>query len=158
MPDESLLMLQAEVRCKLLRVLEGLDDKQARWAPPGLHNTILWHAGHSYVVAECLSLWAIERQPQVPAGWMELFSWDSRPAAVLASAWPPLAEVVRELKAQYERLRDIIAGLTPEQLAAPSAERDGAPVRYSILHALHDEACHTGEIWLLRKLYALAGP
>ncbi len=46
--DESLLLLLDEVRGKTLRLLQDVTGKDARWFPPGLHNHVLWHAGHSY--------------------------------------------------------------------------------------------------------------
>ena len=152
--DVTLVLLLDEVRGKTLAILEGLSQAQARWAPAGLHNSILWHAGHAYVVVEWLTLTALGRQPQMPPGWFDLFSWDSEPATTADDAWPQLQAVRGQLLEQHQRLRALIAGLSEEQLRSPSQERSGAPVRYSILHALHDEAGHGGEIWLLRKLLA----
>jgi hypothetical protein len=157
MPDPSLLMLLDEVRGKTLEVLAGVTDRQARWAPTGLQNTILWHAGHSYVATECLTMEAVGREPQLPAGWFETFSWESRPGKVSADRWPMLADVLAQLRAQHARLRAVIAELTEDQLDSPLRERPDTSVRYRILHALHDEACHTGEIWLLRKMQHAAG-
>ena len=50
--DTSLLLLLDEVRGKTLRVLKAVPSESTRWAPPGLQNTILWHAGHALVVVE----------------------------------------------------------------------------------------------------------
>jgi hypothetical protein len=47
MPDQSLLLLLDEVRDKTLQVLHAVDPRHARW-------TILWHAGHAYILAEWL--------------------------------------------------------------------------------------------------------
>jgi hypothetical protein len=153
MPDPSLLLLLDEVRGKTLLLLEGISQREARWAPQGLHNSILWHAGHCYVLAEWLALRAAGHEPQAPEGWYEVFSWDSRPALVAAGAWPQLADVVARLRNQHGRLRQAVQALSDEALSRPTPGR-GRPVRYYILHALHDEACHGGEIWLLRKMLA----
>src|SRR4051812_37761162 len=80
MPDASLLLLLDEVRGKTLRILDATPDEYALWAPPGLQNHILWHAGHSYVVVESLAMRALRRQAEIPEGWFEMFSWESRPA------------------------------------------------------------------------------
>ncbi|MBX6311429.1 MAG: DinB family protein [Isosphaeraceae bacterium] len=157
MSDPTLLILLDEVRGKTLRVLDGLTDAQARWAPPGLQNTILWHAGHSYVVVEWLTLKPLGREPHLPEGWHGMFSWDSRPAAVPADRWPPLAEVVGQLRWQHGRLRHLIAGLSAEQLAARVPDNPGRTIASAIVHGLHDEARHSGEISLLRKLQGLPG-
>lgn len=152
MADATLKMLLDEVRGKTLRRLEGLTEAEARWAPSGLQNSALWHAGHSYMVVEFLSMSALGLKPVLPDGWWDLFSWESRPGGVPADRWPSLETVVAELRAQRERLGSLIDGLDEEQLAAPNRRKPDQTVRYAILHGLHDEACHSGEIWLLRKL------
>ncbi len=152
MPDESLLLLFDEVRGKTLRLLDGVTDRQARWTPPGLHNHILWHAGHAYVLVESLVMESVGKRPQIPEGWFARFSWRSDPAQVSPDRWPRLAHVVAELSGQHQRLRRLIAGLDDGLLRGPTPGGRGRTVRYAIVHSLHDEACHSGEIWLLRKL------
>jgi len=88
--DQSLLLLLDEVRGKTLRLLQDVTGKDARWFPPGLHNHILWHAGHSYVLVESLAMEATGQQPDIPEGWFEMFSWKSDPARVAPDRWPPL--------------------------------------------------------------------
>jgi hypothetical protein len=157
MPDQTLLVLLDEVRGKTLQVLEGVSPEHARWAPPGLQNTILWHAGHSYFVVEWLTMQSLGQEPSAPDGWFEMFSWESRPATVPADRWPALESVVRELQAQQRRLRSLFASLTPEQLESNSPAYPDRSVRNWIVHGLHDEARHSGEISLLRKLLGVRG-
>jgi hypothetical protein len=157
MPDASLLVMLDEVRGKTLRVLHAVEPRHARWAPPGLHNTITWHAGHAYILAEWLTMRALGREPVIPDGWFALFSWESRPATVPDDRWPPLSEVVCRLEEQHRRLRRVIGALTDEQLGRPSAADPRHTVRRSILHGLHDEACHCGEMYLLLKMQQTAG-
>jgi DinB superfamily len=156
MRDESLLLLLDEVRAKTLHILKSVPVEHARWAPAGLQNTILWHAGHAYVLVEWLTMESLRRTPQIPDGWYEMFSWESQPARVPAERWPPLADVIHELEAQYARLRRLIGGLSEEQLDEQSARRSRRTVRSAILHALHDEACHSGEMYLLCKMQRAA--
>ena len=149
MADESLILLAKEVRGKTLRLLDGMSESDARYTPAGLNNTILWHAGHAMVVVEHLSVVpATGRTPAYPSGWFEMFSWASNPATV--SQWPALGEVVERLREQIMRLTSAIEALSPDQLAA--LRENGKSLRYSILHGLHDEADHQGEIHLLKKL------
>jgi hypothetical protein len=155
MSDASLLMLVGEVRRKTLRLLDGVSEPDARWTPQGLNNHILWNAGHVLVVVEHLSVaTATGQPPQYPAGWFEMFSWASKPARV--TDWPSLAQVTDRLVTQVQRLTSALEALSPAQLdqeiGEPPAPR--RPLRYSILHGLHDEACHQGEIHLLKKLIA----
>lgn len=152
MADKTLLMLLDDVRGKTLTVLQGLDDTHARWAPPGLQNSCLWHAGHAYVVTEFLTMKALDRDPVIPDGWLKMFSWESNPAHIAPESWPPLEELVSALAEQQQRLREVIGMLREEELNAPEPANPNRTVRYAIMHGLHDEARHSGEISLLRKL------
>ena len=153
--DPTLLLLLDEVRRKTLSRLEGVTDEQARFAPEGLQNSILWHAGHSYVVVEWLTMEALGAATNCPKGWFEIFSWTSRPGEVAPDRWPALREVVRELQLQHGRMHRLIENLSADVLDNPARDRPDVTVRHRILHALHDEACHSGEIWLLRKLQGI---
>src|SRR5580658_3850637 len=118
MADESLQLLLKDVRGKTLRILDDVTEQQARYAPPGLHNSILWHAGHSLVVVEHLRVSpATGKPPVLPDGWFDKFSWKSEPATV--KEWPKLSEVKAALIAQSERLAAAINGLSEEQLKQP---------------------------------------
>ncbi|MCU0878402.1 MAG: DinB family protein [Pirellulaceae bacterium] len=154
--DNSLLLLASEVRSKTLWLLEGLTDETARFTAPGLVNSILWHAGHVFVVVESLGVSPATGQPAaLPDGWFEAFSWDSDPRTV--THWPPVAEVAAALRDQLPRLTAAIAALTPQQLDQMIGPPDNAPLRYLLVHGLHDEANHQGEMWLLRKMLKRAG-
>jgi hypothetical protein len=152
MSDETLLLLAKDVRGKTLRILQDVTESQARFAPPGLNNTILWHAGHSLVVVEALSLApALGRAPAYPSDWFDKFSWTSTPATV--KEWPTLGDVKAKLAEQAEQLFGAISALSSSQLSQLTGDPSkGRTLRWSILHGLHDEAGHQGEIWLLKKL------
>jgi hypothetical protein len=152
MADKTLLMLLDDVRGKTLNELKDLDETHARWAPPGLQNSCLWHGGHAYMVTEFLTTRALGIPARMPEGWMKMFSWESNPAHVPPESWPPLAEVREALIGQHQRLRELVGGLSDEQLDAPEKGNPSRTVRYAILHGLHDEARHSGEISLLRKM------
>ena len=152
MPDETLLLLANDVRGKTLRLLDGVSDDVSLFAPPGLSNTMLWHAGHALVVVEHLALMPATGKPAAyPADWWDKFSWKSAPAAV--KTWPPLSDVAAALRDQLERLRSTLNGLSDQRLDAIVDPQRNRTLRYSIMHGLHDEAGHQGEIWLLRKLH-----
>jgi hypothetical protein len=152
MADKTLLMLWDDVRTKTLNDLKGLEEPQARWAPSNLQNSCLWHGGHSYVVTEFLTARALGIEPKLPENWLKMFSWESNPAHIAPEEWPPLDVVIDALKEQHERLRSLFESLTSEQLDAPEPGNPIRTVRYGILRGLHDEARHSGEIKLLRKL------
>jgi hypothetical protein len=152
MSDQTLLILTKEVRGKTLRILDQVTEDQARFSPPGLQNTILWHAGHSLVVVEHLSVSAATGKPPVyPDGWFDKFKWGGEPAKV--TSWPTLSEVKAKLIEQAERLTVAINALSEDQLSQITGDpAKNRTLRWSILHGLHDEAGHQGEMWLLKKL------
>jgi len=150
--DNSLALLADEVRRKTLWLLDGVGEPQARFAAPGLSNSILWHAGHALVVVESLCVApATGQAPELPLGWFEKFSWDSQPQTV--QDWPTLAEVTEALGQQLPRLIAAIRAATSEQLDQILGPPHDATLRYLIVHGLHDEGNHQGEIWLLRKMW-----
>jgi hypothetical protein len=153
--DETLVLLAKEVRGRTLRLIDGLTDADASFAAPGLKNTILWHAGHALVVVEHLSLAPLHGGTlEYPAGYHEVFSWKSDPTTV--KRWPEIAEVRGLLVAQLERLTSALARTSQEQLSTIIDPQRGRTLRFSVLHGLHDEAGHQGEIWVLKKLLARA--
>ena len=105
------------------------------------------------MVVEHLSIMPATGGPAAyPDGWFEKFAWKTEPAKV--KEWPALAEVKAQLRSQLSRLQEAIRALSPAQLDAIADPAKGRSLRYSILHGLHDEAGHQGEMYLLRKLYA----
>ena len=164
MTDPTLLELTKEVRWKTLKLLEGVTEQHAMYAPPGLANHILWHAGHSLIVVEqlaCGSLTTVTpgQAPPFPVAWIDLFRGGSNPVAV--TAWPALSEIVAALTAQRTRLIGLLDALSNTGPDALDRIIGPAPrnrtLRGMIVHALHDEAGHQGEIHLLKKLSAMKG-
>ncbi|MEA2734409.1 MAG: hypothetical protein QOE14_860, partial [Humisphaera sp.] len=100
MTDATLILAAKEIRGKTLKLLDGLTDEQARFAAPGLTNSILWHAGHGVMLMEHLGIMPLtgSQQTGYPAGWFEKFSWKSTPATV--TNWPTLEEVRSQLMQQ----------------------------------------------------------
>jgi hypothetical protein len=154
MSDSTLLTLLDEVRGKTLRLLAVVGERESLWSPPGLHNSIRWHAGHCYVVVEALCAKALEKEPTYPPRWFELFSWESRPEQTNPKDWPSLQTIIGQLHGQHARLLRDLTLLSSQELSTTPPDRDGASVRRQIVHALHDEAAHGGEIWLLQKMLA----
>jgi hypothetical protein len=153
MEDATLLMLANEVRGKTLRLLNDVTPELSRFTGhDGLNNSILWHAGHAVVVVEHLAIVpAVNRIPEYPVGWGEIFGAGSKPATV--TIWPSLNEVVAVLSEQLGRLQDAIRLSTPSRIDQVIDADRNRTLRYSILHGLHDEAIHQGEMLLLKKMW-----
>ena len=153
MADATLILMAKEIRGKTLKLFDGVTDEQhAHFAAPGLHNTILWHAGHAVILMEHLGIMPLtgSQQPGYPAGWFEMFSWQSDPRTV--EVWARADEVRTELAQQLARLLSALEVADEATLSKP--DRKGRPLRYLVLHGLHDEAIHQGEMYLLRKMLA----
>jgi hypothetical protein len=155
MADPTLILMAKEIRGKTLKLLDGLSGEQARFTAPGLNNSILWHAGHGIMLMEHLGIMPLSgaQQTHYPAGWFEKFGWKSEPRTV--AAWPTVEEVRNELTQQLPRLLALLESAGEATLSKPDAK--GRPTRYLVLHGLHDEAIHQGEMYLLRKMMARAG-
>ena len=154
MIDPTLLEIVKEVRWKTLKLLETVSESQALFVPAGLANHILWHAGHSLVVVEglaCNSLagTTLGQAPPFPRDWIDLFRGGSNPAEV--TTWPALSEVVAALVAQRTRLFSLLDTQDDLGRIVGPAPRNRT-LRGMIVHAMHDEAGHQGEIHLLKKL------
>ena len=153
MSDQSVQVLFKEVRAKTLRRLRGLTSEAALCKPPGLRNSILWNAGHCYVIVESLLSRALGRSPNLPNGWLDMFGWRSDPGLVAPEEWPALGMVVAALRKQQQLFDELLAQVDVSRLTMPVDEESSRTARYLIVHALHDEACHSGEIWLMRKMW-----
>ena len=157
-PASVLCELAREVRKKTLQILDATRPRELIWAPPGTSNHILWHAGHALWLQDVLCLQQLGGVNGLPDGWEEMFGMNSRPALQKRS-WPGKGELRRQLQAQLPRLLDAIGAVREADLGLPpSASRgDTRTLGQCILHGLHDEANHQGEMYLLLKMQRL-GP
>jgi serine/threonine protein kinase len=155
----SLRALADEVRERTLQVLGATQRKHLTWAPAGTSNHILWHAGHALWVQDALCIQVATGKSELPPGWEELFRMGSRPAQQ-RKPWPTRDELHRALKAQLSRLHAVIGAFRETDLDAlpPFPHRgDDRTLERLVLHGLHDEACHHGEMYLLHKMQTLGG-
>jgi hypothetical protein len=154
---ESLLLLARDVRGKTVKLFDAAHASELTWAPGGTANHLLWHAGHALWLQDVLCLRLLSGHSTLPAGWEELFGMGSHPDRP-RRAWPAREVVRRELVEQLPRLLAAIAPLTAARLDAqpPHAHPgDDRTLRACIVHALHDEANHQGEMYLLLKMLRL---
>lgn len=149
--------LAAEVRNKTLQLLAWARPSELTWAPPGTANHVLWHAGHAVWLQDALTIQRITGRSELPAGWSARFGMGSRPDSHKTD-WPRREEVYRQLEDQLPRLRQLLSQVTDTELAAvPPGQtgRDERTLEQCIAHAIHDEANHQGEMYLLLKLRRL---
>jgi len=156
---EPLQMLADDLRRRTIALFDEAREEELLWAPPGLSNHVLWHAGHVVWVLDKLVVEAATSCSLLPPGWAETFGKHCRPPAE-TTRWPDRAEVRRELERQLPRVLEVIGMLTPKTLAGPPCTLQlphDRPLGYWITHGLHDEASHQGEMKLLLKMQRAAG-
>jgi hypothetical protein len=142
--------LARQVRGATIQSLAACPDEWLTWAPPGTSNHVLWHAGHALWLQDVLCLEPLTGRSKLPAGWAETFGMDCRPVKT-TTQWPG-ASTVETLLA--DQLRRIVAALetTDDAVLGRIANPRGDTLAGRIIHGLHDEARHQGEMYLLMKL------
>jgi len=143
-------------------LLQAANPAELTWTPPGTSNHILWHAGHALWVEDALCIQLVTGASELPLDWNAIFRMGSRPAS-WKKPWPAKEELLSALSAQRTRLLYLIGSLRDAQLdCQPPFPHAGDPrtLGESILHGLHDEANHQGEMYLLLKMqrFALGDP
>jgi hypothetical protein len=146
-----ILTLIDEVRPKTMRLLEATPDDQLLWSPPGTQNHVAWHAGHAVWLADVLCVKPIIGRSELPDGWAQTFGQDGTPPA-RTTTWPGKSELIRQLAAQHERVKRLVAALSDEDLSRVVSPRSGSTLARWIIHGFHDEATHQGEMYLLLKM------
>ena len=86
------------------------------------------------------------------------FTLDGEPITAFESDKVRALLVYLALEADRPHRREVLAELGEAQLSAGIPRKPERSVRNLIIHALHDEACHAGEIWLLRKMQEADSP
>lgn len=140
---ELLAELARQVREQTIGQLLRTPPEGLLWAPAGTGNHILWHAGHALWVQDELGIQPITGKSELPEGWADAFGADCRPVRETTD-WPDPNRVVGLLQDQLGRLLAVFKDHS-DRLADPRIASD-------VIHGLHDEARHQGEMHLLSKL------
>lgn len=142
--------LARQVRQKTLQLLAESEPTWLTWAPPGTSNHILWHAGHALWLQDVLGLQPLTGRSQLPPGWDEIFGMNCRPVATTKN-WPTREKLTDLLTTQLIQLHAALAKTSESDFDKVVNER-GSTLSGRVIHGLHDEAKHQGEMHLLMKL------
>jgi len=143
--------LARQVRASTLQILDAARDTGLTWAPEGTSNHILWHAGHALWLQDVLCVLPLTGASELPEGWAVKFGSRCRPVRS-TTQWPSRREVKGLLQAQLARLLELF------RREADRLSRIGpdSPTEWDlargVIHGLHDESRHQGEMYLLLKL------
>lgn len=134
--------------------LLAVDNREMYvWAPVGTSNHMIWHAGHALWVQDVLCVEPLTGASELPDGWARQFGQDCQPVASQTD-WPHQTQVQELLRSQQRRLIELVGDMQNDQLIIDSENpRD---LVGGIIHGLHDEARHQGEMYLLFKQFNAA--
>jgi hypothetical protein len=135
--------LVGQVRRHTIEVLQATPEEWLLWAPEGTSNHVLWHAGHALWLEDVLGIQVLTGVSELPAGWEQTFGSKCRPVQSNRQ-WPRRTDVIILLQQQLVRLLDVFRDQAHRLANAGIASR--------VIHGLHDEARHSGEMYLLLKL------
>ncbi len=152
----SLKELALQVRKETLRFLAAVPDPWLTWAPEGTSNHILWHAGHALWLQDVLCVQPLTGQSELPDGWAKMFGANCRPVAATKD-WPSREETSKLLRRQLERMLELFAEHADRLNVIGPQPAAGWELVRGIIHGLHDEAKHQGEMYLLMKLCRARG-
>ena len=148
----TLQELASQVRRDTLQIFDVAEPTWLTYAPPGTSNHILWHTGHALWLQDVLCVRLLTGRGELPAGWSEKFGMNCRPLDQTLD-WPNRDELGELLRGQLRRILELLAATSDEQLAQPAdLDRGTAAISDRIIHGLHDEAKHSGEMYLILKL------
>ena len=149
---EALVELAWQVRGSTLQVLNAANADCLTWSPRGTNNHILWHAGHAVWLQDLLCIELLTSQSELPKDWSAMFGAKSHPDSI--EEWPSHDEVRSRLETQLSRMLEVLEQ-APEDLLlqTPTRFKDQRTNLGWVIHGLHDEAKHNGEMYLLWKLF-----
>jgi len=141
--------LARQVRRGTIELLSAAKPHWLHWAPEGTSNHLLWHAGHALWLQDILCLEPLKGLSELPPDWSEMFGMNCRPVAE-TTHWPDRRQVLQLLTEQLSRIITALAAAEGRLRDDSNARSDTLASR--IIHGLHDEARHQGEMYLLVKL------
>ncbi|MCS7021458.1 MAG: DinB family protein [Gemmataceae bacterium] len=143
--------LARQVRERTRQILLAAPEQALLWAPTGTQNHILWHAGHAVWLMDVLGIALLTGRRSLEPHWDQLFGMHCQPPRQTRN-WPTREEIDRRLNEQLHHYLLLLEQAPAEQFDLPVSP---AQARHSLsgrlLHGLHDEACHSGEMYLLLK-------
>lgn len=150
--------LARQVRHSTLELLAAAPETRLQWAPAGTSNHIIWHSGHALWLQDRLCIQPVSGESELPSGWDAMFGMDCDPVRS-RTEWPCRRELRELLSRQLTRIYEVLRAAPAETLVIPTSD-DGFVrcVAGTIIHGLHDEARHQGEMYLLIKLARKLGP
>ena len=142
-----------QIRSFTIELLAVDNPEMYLWAPEGTSNHMMWHAGHTLWVQDVLCIEPLTGASELPDGWAQKFGQDCEPVASQMT-WPERVFLQGLLYKQQSRLMEVVGDMRDDQLVVD--ESNPADLVGGIIHGLHDESRHQGEMYLLLKQFVAA--
>jgi uncharacterized damage-inducible protein DinB len=144
----------AFVRGQTVKALQDVPEDAASAIPPGFRNSILWQAGHIYLVQERFAFSLQGKEAEIPASYLACFAPGGSP-----SAWTEtpatLAEVTERLRRQADRIAETWTGRLHEGAPAPYTTSTGMTLSSTeafLNFTLYHEGMHFQAIKMYKAL------
>lgn len=139
-----------QIRSFTIELVAVDNPEMFLWSPAGTSNHMIWHAGHALWVQDALCVKPLTGKSELPDGWAQQFGQDCDPVASQTD-WPDGTHVQDLLREQQGRLIELVSDMRDDQLVVDA----GIPgdLVGGIIHGLHDEGRHQGEMYLLLKQF-----
>ena len=144
--------LARQVRYSTINFLESAPDDALTFAPIGTSNHIIWHAGHSIWVQDAICIKLLAGGSRLPDAWAESFGMECRPVKE-TNDWPAKSQLLTMMETQLQEITELLNSTSMEKLTQVADKSRGeASIAGRIIHGFHDEARHSGEMYLLLKM------
>lgn len=151
MSAAHLIELASQVRGATIQIVAATNEDSIDWAPPGTSNHIRWHAGHVLWLQDALCIRLLSQRSELPFGWSEQFGMNSVSSTHSSDA-PSRDQLVELLEEQLARMLSLME-INSDRLRRIGKNPKGHwNLTRGIIHALHDESRHQGEMYLLTKM------
>ncbi|MDB4766706.1 DinB family protein [bacterium] len=150
----TLQELIRQVRSFTIELLAVDKREMYLWSPAGTSNHMIWHAGHSLWVQDVLCVEPLTGASELPEQWAEQFGQNCNPVASQTD-WPDQKTIQDLLSKQQKRLTELVGSMRDDQLVVDA--NNPKDLVGGIIHGLHDEGRHQGEMYLLFKQFNAGG-
>lgn len=150
--DDVLWNLLIGIRQETLEIVGELDESIVDIVPAGFNNSIKWNVGHIIYDQDVWFHYLIQDEMDVPESYEQFFGFGTRPS-VWQNEPPSWDELIRELRAQPERLKKKFAGRLDEPLQRVT-EAGMSTIGEVIPRTLYHEGMHQAAVLALIKSIA----
>ncbi|WP_309122299.1 DinB family protein [Paenibacillus sp.] len=146
----------AFVRDQTVKALQDVSEEQATAVPAGFRNSILWQAGHIYLVQERFAFTVQGKEAAIPDGFAAWFGPGSSPASWVDRP-PALAELTEMLRDQPKRVAEAWDGRLHEGAPKPYTTSTGITLTATdafLNFTLYHEGMHFQAIKMYKAMSA----